>query len=68
MSEAMQQQDVIIQDVTARVRTVDGQHLLSPQAMQAIVRAVLMAIDDKQRAEARHRQDTGTAESGEGGQ
>jgi hypothetical protein len=60
--------DVIIQDVVARVRAVDGQSLLSPQTLQMIVRAVLAASEEQDRDKQRHSDDTRTAASGGGAQ
>lgn len=60
--------DVIIQDVVARVRAVDGQSLLSPQTLQMIVRAVLAASEEQDRDRQRHAEDTRTAASGSGAQ
>jgi hypothetical protein len=60
--------DVIIQDVVARVRAVDGQSLLSPQTLQMIVRAVLAASEEQARDKQRHADDTRTTASGSGAQ
>ena len=56
-------QEVIIQDVTAQVRILDGEGLLNPRTMSIIVRAVLQAAEDEQRLAMRRRNDTQTTAS-----
>ena len=41
--------DVTINEVVASVRTVDGNSLVSPEVMQQIVRAVLQAVEERER-------------------
>jgi hypothetical protein len=57
-------QEVIIQDVTAQVRILDGEGLLNPRTMSMIVRAVLQAAEEEQRLATHRRNDTQTSASG----
>lgn len=50
--------EVQIQDVQTTVRAVDGDSLLAPKTMDAIVRAVLAAVNDQNGHEQRRRAET----------
>ena len=45
--------EVRIDEIASTVRAVDGDSLLSPQAMKTIVRAVLEAVRDREEHRAR---------------
>jgi hypothetical protein len=61
-------QEVIIQDVTAQVKVLDGEGLLNPRTLSMIVRAVLQAAEEEQRLAMRRRNDTQTSASDRGEQ
>jgi hypothetical protein len=50
--------DIEIQDVTGAVRAVDSSVLLNPRTVEAIVAAVLAALDRKKRNDEQARADT----------
>ncbi|HZM45917.1 MAG TPA: hypothetical protein VFC14_13860 [Burkholderiales bacterium] len=47
--------DIDIGEIASTVRTVDGSSLLAPELMERIVRAVLLALEEKQTRDARVR-------------
>jgi hypothetical protein len=62
--------EVEINDLQSTVRAVDGDSLLSPQAMEKIVRVVLQAVNDqeahRQRVRAEQRISRGVSHEQEG--
>ena len=54
----MSAMDIEIQDVTGTVRAVDSAGLLNPRTVEAIVAAVLAALDRKKRNDEQARADT----------
>jgi len=50
--------DVDIQELTGTVRTVDSAGLLNPKTVEAIVAAVMAALDRKKRNEEQAKSDT----------
>ena len=47
--------DIDIGEIASTVRTVEGSSLLAPELMERIVRAVLLALEEKQTRDARVR-------------
>lgn len=50
--------DIEIQELTGTVRAVDGAGLLNPRTMEAIVAAVIAALDRKKRNDEQAKADT----------
>jgi len=50
--------NIHIQNAIGTVKAVDGESLLGPQALDQIVQAVLLAVDEHQLREKRSRSDT----------
>lgn len=50
--------DVIIDEITATVRTVDSKSMLDPKLVRRLVRAVMDGADDRAQRERRRRDDS----------
>jgi HD-GYP domain-containing protein (c-di-GMP phosphodiesterase class II) len=50
--------DVIIEEITATVRTVDSKSMLDPKLVRKLVRAVMDGADDRAKRERRRRDDS----------
>lgn len=50
--------EVIIQEVAAKVRVLDGAGILNPRILGLVVAATLDATEERRRLEARRREDT----------
>lgn len=59
--------DVIVNEVTASVRMVDGRELLDRNTLADIVRAVMAAIQDADDSQRRRRAETRIEDDGRGG-
>lgn len=59
--------DVIINEVTASVRMVDGRKLVDPDTLAAITRAVVAAIETSAATDRRRRAETRVEDDGRGG-
>jgi hypothetical protein len=51
--------EVDIGEIRSSIRVVDGEHVLSPQAMERIVRAVLEAVREEESHRSRVREEIG---------
>jgi hypothetical protein len=59
--------DIIINEVVSSVRMVDGGAQLDQRQVQAIVRSVMAAIDERDGLKARRAEETRIADDGRGG-
>jgi hypothetical protein len=57
--------DVVIDEITATVRTVDAQSMLDPKLVRKLVKAVLSGTDDRAQRERRRREDSRIGEEPE---
>ena len=55
--------DVIIDEITATVRTVDSHSMLDPKLIRKLVQAVLAGTDDRAARERRRRNDSRIGEA-----
>jgi hypothetical protein len=59
--------DVIINEVVSSVRMVDGGAQLDQRQLQAIIRAVMAALEDRDGVKRRRDEETRVADDGRGG-
>jgi hypothetical protein len=60
--------DVVVDEIVATVRTVDGNALLDPKLVRRLVQAVLAGADERQARERRRRDDSRIGEEPSGEQ
>jgi hypothetical protein len=54
--------DVIIEEVTSTIRTVDGEAVLHPNVLGRVIQAVIAAVEEKQMRHRRRQEDARIAE------
>jgi hypothetical protein len=57
--------DVIIEEVTSTIRTVDGEAVLHPNVLGRVIQAVIAAVEEKQMRHRRRQADARIAEDGD---